>query len=68
MATFAKSTFNTAIYASARPTYPRKLFDYIFAYHESGRLPEIAMKRPVGKPGRWDLAVDLGSGTGKTIV
>lgn len=76
MATFAKSTFNASIYASARPTYPKQLFDLIFRYHEEGRLPphlqgspkqnggEKGSSRPTLKP-RWDLALDLGCGTGE---
>jgi hypothetical protein len=52
MATFAKTTFDSARYALFRPTYPRQLFDAAFRYHEQS-------------PGaRWDLAVDLGCGTG----
>jgi trans-aconitate 3-methyltransferase len=52
MATFGKTTFNAARYASFRPTYPRQLFDSVFRYHNE-------------KPGaRWDTALDLGCGTG----
>ncbi|KAK0442114.1 S-adenosyl-L-methionine-dependent methyltransferase [Armillaria borealis] len=54
MATFAKKSFNASVYAASRPTYPKALFDYIFAYHESGP--------------RWDLAVDLGCGTGQATI
>jgi len=53
MATFGKTTFNTAIYAASRPTYPRQLFDFVFKYHERS------------KGARWNTAVDLGCGTGK---
>ncbi|KAH9940649.1 S-adenosyl-L-methionine-dependent methyltransferase [Amylocystis lapponica] len=56
MATFAKTTFNTARYASARPTYPRQLFDFVFQHHE--RTPGA----------RWDTAVDLGCGTGQATI
>lgn len=52
MATFGKTTFNTARYAAARPTYPRQLYDFIFKYHES----KLGAK--------WERAVDLGCGTG----
>ena len=52
MATFSKTTFDSARYASFRPTYPRQLFDAAFRYHEQTR------------GARWDLAVDLGCGTG----
>lgn len=55
MATFAKTSFNTAIYATFRPTYPRQLFDFIFQHHE----------RTHGA--RWDTAVDLGCGTGACL-
>ncbi|KAH9940655.1 S-adenosyl-L-methionine-dependent methyltransferase [Amylocystis lapponica] len=56
MATFAKTTFDAARYASARPTYPRQLFDFVFQNHESA-------------PGaRWDTAIDLGCGTGQATV
>jgi len=59
MATFAKSTFNPAIYALARPTYPAELFDYVFAFHRQGsRL----------HPARWERAVDLGCGTGEHLI
>ncbi|KAH7929141.1 S-adenosyl-L-methionine-dependent methyltransferase [Leucogyrophana mollusca] len=56
MATFGKATFDTVIYASHRPTYPRSLFDFIFRYHERS------------KDARWDRAVDLGCGTGQATV
>jgi len=55
MATFGKATFDTAVYASFRPTYPKQLFDFIFRYHEGQR------------GARWDTAVDLGCGTGTSI-
>jgi hypothetical protein len=52
MTTFAKATFDSARYALSRPTYPRQLFDAVFRYHEQGQ------------GARWDLAVDIGCGTG----
>jgi len=52
MTTFGKAAFDTAIYASFRPTYPKELFDLVFKHHE----------RQLGA--RWDTAVDLGCGTG----
>ncbi|QRW06586.1 methyltransferase domain protein [Ceratobasidium sp. AG-Ba] len=56
MATFAKSTFNAASYASFRPTYPKSLYDFIYGYHaQSGRAG-------------WDKVVDLGCGTGSGSV
>ncbi|KAF7308862.1 S-adenosyl-L-methionine-dependent methyltransferase [Mycena kentingensis (nom. inval.)] len=58
MATFAKQTFNTAMYALARPTYPRPLFDAILAYHAH------TMRAPGAKI-RWNHALDLGCGTGQ---
>jgi trans-aconitate 3-methyltransferase len=56
MATFGKATFDTVVYASSRPMYPKQLFDFIFKYHE----------RQLGA--RWDTAVDLGCGTGTYFV
>lgn len=53
MATFSKATFNSARYASIRPTYPRQLYDFVFKYHERGQKA------------RWGTAVDLGCGTGE---
>jgi len=56
MATYAKASFNHALYAAARPTYPRQLFDFIFAYHAQ-------------RPGaRWDTAVDLGCGPAQATL
>ncbi|KAJ7066564.1 hypothetical protein C8F01DRAFT_707206 [Mycena amicta] len=61
MATFAKNTFNAAMYALARPTYPRSLFDSVLAYHEQSlALP--------GAKTRWTHAVDLGCGTGQATA
>ena len=63
MATFAKNTFNATKYAAFRPHYPRYLFDLIIKYHSDGILPN---DRKIDKlPGRTDLAVDLGCGTGE---
>ncbi|KAF9787974.1 S-adenosyl-L-methionine-dependent methyltransferase [Thelephora terrestris] len=56
MATFAKATFDSTRYALFRPTYPRQLFDAAFRYHDRTR------------GARWDLAVDLGCGTGQATV
>ncbi|KZV71986.1 S-adenosyl-L-methionine-dependent methyltransferase [Peniophora sp. CONT] len=56
MSTFAKGTFDFARYAAARPTYPRQLYDFVFKYHERSR------------GAKWDLAVDLGCGTGQATV
>ncbi|EMD36577.1 hypothetical protein CERSUDRAFT_115612 [Gelatoporia subvermispora B] len=56
MATFAKATYDAARYATARPTYPRQLFDFVFQYH--GRAPGA----------RWERAVDLGCGTGQATL
>ncbi|EIW75436.1 S-adenosyl-L-methionine-dependent methyltransferase [Coniophora puteana RWD-64-598 SS2] len=56
MSTFGKATFDTAVYATSRPTYPRSLFDFIFRYHERN------------KGARWDRALDLGCGTGQATV
>lgn len=57
MATFAQTSFNASIYSAARPTYPGKLFKRILGYH----------KRSQGGAG-FDLAVDLGCGTGTNPV
>ncbi|TFY51755.1 hypothetical protein EVJ58_g10400, partial [Rhodofomes roseus] len=56
MATFAQKTFDAVRYAAARPTYPKQLYDFLFAYH--GRDPRA----------RWDTALDLGCGTGAHII
>jgi ubiquinone/menaquinone biosynthesis C-methylase UbiE len=56
MATFGKAAFNTAVYGSFRPTYPRQLFDFIFDYHGRSR------------GARWDVAIDLGCGTGQATT
>ncbi|CAE6415610.1 unnamed protein product [Rhizoctonia solani] len=56
MATFAKSTFNAASYASFRPTYPRSLYDFIYAYHGQSRRAG------------WERVVDLGCGTGQATL
>ncbi|KAL1689513.1 S-adenosyl-L-methionine-dependent methyltransferase [Schizophyllum commune] len=56
MATFAKKTFDTARYAAARPTYPRTLYDLILKYHEGD------------KRARWNMALDLGCGTGQATT
>ncbi|KAK0192066.1 S-adenosyl-L-methionine-dependent methyltransferase [Armillaria mellea] len=68
MATFAKKSFNASVYAASRPTYPKALFDFIFAYHESG---VVSSQQPASVPRynpRWDLAVDLGCGTGQATI
>lgn len=80
MATFAKSTFNVAVYAACRPTYPPVLFEHIFAYHRQGDggsgLKGVPLKlnslngtsaapSPCVPQPRWEHAVDLGCGTGQ---
>jgi len=67
MATFSKVGFNVEKYAIARPTYPRQLFDMIFRYHEYGAQGVVDVPSTQGKP-RWDVAVDLGCGTGQATV
>ncbi|KAF9002629.1 S-adenosyl-L-methionine-dependent methyltransferase [Hymenopellis radicata] len=75
MSTFAKQTFDATIYAASRPTYPKALFDYIFAYHGTGIPPNVkalspertAKGRVVASP-RWEQAVDLGCGTGQATT
>ncbi|KAG2364205.1 hypothetical protein BDR07DRAFT_1608349 [Suillus spraguei] len=56
MATFGKSSFDTIIYATFRPTYPRSSYDFIFRYHERNKAT------------RRDRAVDFGYETGQTTV
>jgi len=65
MATFAQTSFNAAVYSASRPTYPKALFQYIFNYHEKGSatLPVDSPLKP-----RWNLAVDLGCGTGQATT
>ncbi|KAJ6493978.1 S-adenosyl-L-methionine-dependent methyltransferase [Mycena vitilis] len=53
MATFAKSSYDSASYAASRPTYPRLLYDLVLQFHEKG--PAVG-------------AVDLGCGTGQATV
>ena len=48
MAAFAKAAYSASAYGAFRPTYPKKLYDVILAYHHARR-------------GR---CVDLGCGTG----
>ena len=56
MATYAKASYNAAKYTANRPTYPPRLFDFIFRYHERGAQA------------LFDRAVDLGCGPGKLEV
>ncbi|PPR00682.1 hypothetical protein CVT24_000970 [Panaeolus cyanescens] len=55
MSTFAKPSFNAAVYSASRPTYPVKLFEHIFAFHRE-------------HSGQWKRAVDLGCGTGQATI
>jgi len=57
MSTFAKPTFNASVYSASRPTYPLKLFEFIFPFHGQAGSSNI-------KP-RWERAVDIGCGTGQ---
>jgi len=74
MATFSSTSFDTNKYAEARPTYPLALFDFIFEYHECG--PDLVVDGKsaaetvsgISKAARWQLAVDLGCGTGQATV
>ena len=59
MSTFAKSSFNASVYSASRPTYPLKLFEYIFSFHGQGANSN-------NKP-RWERAIDLGCGTGTIL-
>lgn len=67
MATFSKASFNAVRYNIARPTYPRQLFDFVSHFHEHGCLPasDISHHDQRSLKARWDLAVDLGCGTGQ---
>ncbi|KAG6896706.1 hypothetical protein C0992_006590 [Termitomyces sp. T32_za158] len=53
MATFAKKAFSASIYSTFRPTYPKRLFQEVYEYHNA-----------IGS-GSWNVAVDLGCGTGQ---
>ncbi|KAJ3842710.1 S-adenosyl-L-methionine-dependent methyltransferase [Lentinula raphanica] len=73
MATFAKSSFNAAVYAASRPTYPKSLFQLIFNYHEKGAaaLPGNSSGGNLSSnplKARWNTAVDLGCGTGQATT
>jgi hypothetical protein len=59
MAAFAKGLYDAVAYSAFRPTYPRRLFDSLWAFHATG----IGRRSDVG----WQRAVDLGSGTGESI-
>ncbi|KAF5389651.1 hypothetical protein D9757_004119 [Collybiopsis confluens] len=67
MATFAKTSFDAAVYAASRPTYPKALFQFIFDYHERGvgALPRGPANH---SSARYQLAVDLGCGTGQATT
>lgn len=67
MATFANAGFNTVLYAAARPTYPRQLFDLIFRFHEFGSSVVSGSNTGINESGRakYNVAVDLGCGTGR---
>ncbi|KAG0223326.1 hypothetical protein BGW42_005980 [Actinomortierella wolfii] len=55
MATFSSKTFNSALYQSFRPVYNRNFFKMVYDYHAQGR-------------GKFDLAVDVGTGTGQVAA
>ncbi|KAJ7078500.1 S-adenosyl-L-methionine-dependent methyltransferase [Mycena epipterygia] len=55
MATFSESSYDSGSYATARPTYPRLLYDVVLQFHKKGQT--------TGSTNRWDRAVDLGCGT-----
>jgi hypothetical protein len=59
MAAFSKGVYDAVAYNAFRPTYPKRLFDSLWAYHASGR----GRGSDVG----WQRAVDLGCGTGESI-
>jgi len=59
MAAFAKGVYDAVAYSAFRPTYPRRLFDSLWAFHASG----IGRRSDVS----WQRAVDLGCGTGMSI-
>ncbi|KAF8532367.1 S-adenosyl-L-methionine-dependent methyltransferase [Gautieria morchelliformis] len=56
MATFAKPAFNATSYSAIRPTYPRELYESVYAYHRRSKYAQ------------WELAVDLGCGTGQATA
>ena len=61
MSTFAKSNFNAIVYSASRPTYPLKLFEYIFSFHAGQGANSN------NKP-HWERAIDLGCGTGMILL
>ncbi|KAF9579674.1 hypothetical protein BGW38_003969 [Lunasporangiospora selenospora] len=52
MATFSSKSFNSALYQSFRPGYNNHFFKMIYNYHRNHN-------------GQFDIAVDVGTGTGK---
>ena len=62
MSTFAKSSFNASVYSASRPTYPLRLFEYIFSFH-AGQGANSNTNKP-----RWERAIDLGCGTGMILL
>ncbi|KAH8553176.1 S-adenosyl-L-methionine-dependent methyltransferase [Umbelopsis sp. PMI_123] len=55
MATFSKATFNSALYRSFRPVYSKPTYNIIYDFHAN-------------KGGKFDHAVDIGTGTGQVAV
>ncbi|KAF9974888.1 hypothetical protein BGZ73_001628 [Actinomortierella ambigua] len=55
MATFSSKTYNSALYQSFRPVYNSNFFKMLYDYHARGS-------------GKFDLAVDVGTGTGQVAV
>lgn len=55
MATFSKTTFNSALYRSFRPVYSKTTYNLIYDYHKQ-------------KGGLFNVAVDIGTGTGQVAT
>jgi SAM-dependent methyltransferase len=55
MSTFGKATFKAAGYLSARPTYPKSLYDYIYQYNRKHNGSETSST----------LCIDIGCGPGE---
>ncbi|CAM0143250.1 unnamed protein product [Umbelopsis sp. WA50703] len=55
MATFSRTTFNSSLYRSFRPVYSKPTYNLIYEYHKQ-------------KGGKFDVAVDVGTGTGQVAT
>lgn len=46
MVTFAKTNFNTIVYAASRPTYPQVLYDFILDLTRQSPDAKFERRRP----------------------